>query len=124
VQLISQRTSLYQREIGLVIADASTSDGSAIFMGHFAPHVGIYGKNKMILTITMVGVMCTRIYKKILKCSTSGSEIQFNSEEVGDALHWGLVAASATLTHSGPTLGSKKEIKKYYPRIELTMVSE
>jgi 1-phosphofructokinase family hexose kinase len=105
----------------------SSVDGGALLISRQGVWFGKCPKMKIKTTIgagdSMVGAMCTRIYKNLLKISLPEPVIQFNVEEVGDILRWGLAAASATLTHSGTMLGNKKEIKKYYPQIKLSLIS-
>ena len=102
------------RKLNLPLICISSVEGGALLLNQNEAWFGKIPKVKIYSTVgagdSMVGAMARMLEKNP---ETSLEKL----------LQWGLAASCATLTEKGLTLGSRKNIQKYLPDIELKNIS-
>lgn len=93
----------------------SSVEGGALLVGKDEAWFGRIPKVKINSVVgagdSMVGAMSAHLW-------------QHQATDLGTMLRWGLAASCASLTHKGTSLGSAREIQKYFKKTRVTQLKE
>lgn len=108
------------------IVCVSSVEGGALLVTNESAWFGRTPKVKIRTTVgagdSMVGAISARLWQWQMQSDFRQPIKNVPGEIASDLLRWGLASACATLTTHGTKLGDGKDIRNFYPKIDLKQV--